>query len=208
MRRLAILGAGGHGRVVADTALQAGWDNITFFDDVLKRTSEKENYTVIGDTTSLLEQLGRFDGVLVAIGDNRARLSKVQQFLNRGVNLPSLCHPFSYVANDVELGEGAVIFAGAVVQPGCVLGRASIINTGATVDHDCSLAAGSHVCPGVHLAGEVSVGECAWIGVGATVNQRIAVGADVIIGAGAAVVSDVPNNLTLVGVPALPICKD
>ncbi len=207
MQRLAILGAGGHGRVVADTAVQAGWETISFFDDFWPNISNGKKPPVVGNTEILLDLRDRFDGVIVAIGNNRARLRKLQEISNAKLPIVSLFHPFSYVSDDVKIGKGTVIFAGAVVQPGSILGNGSIINTGATVDHDCLLAAGSHICPGAHLAGGVSVGECTWIGIGSSVNQNISIGSDAIIGASTAVTKDVPNNTTMAGVPARAIQK-
>jgi sugar O-acyltransferase (sialic acid O-acetyltransferase NeuD family) len=207
MAKLAILGASGHGKVVADTALQAGWDEVVFFDDAWPDPKTNGCTPVVGDTNELLNSTDKFAGVVVAIGNNRIRLGKAQDLLQAGLTLPPLIHPKAYVAKDVVIQSGVVIFAGAVVQPGSMLGLASIVNTGATVDHDCSLASGVHVCPGVNLAGGVAIGECSWIGIGSCVNQYQTIGADVTIGAGAAVVNDLPDDVTVVGIPAKAITR-
>jgi sugar O-acyltransferase (sialic acid O-acetyltransferase NeuD family) len=202
MRKLAILGASGHGRVVADTALQSGWNQVVFFDDAFPNITVNSDWVVAGNTKDLIHAFGDFAGVAVAIGNNRIRLNKVQQLLDAGLTLPILIHPQTYIARNVEIEVGTVIFAGAIVQPGCVIGLGSIVNTGAMVDHDCSLAAGVHVCPGVHLAGGVRVGECSWIGIGSVAKQYLTIGDDVTVGAGAVCISDIPNRVTVVGNPA------
>tara|TARA_A100001391_G_scaffold125291_1_gene85479 strand:+ start:27526 stop:28152 length:627 start_codon:yes stop_codon:yes gene_type:complete len=202
MRRLAILGASGHGKVVADTAIRAGWETIAFFDDSWGNAQPNTAFSVIGKTSTLIDMADKFDGAIIAIGDNRTRLMKALQLSDAGLPLPNLVHPYSYVANNVIIGAGTVIFAGAIIQSGTSIGPASIVNTGATVDHDCSLSAGSHISPGAHLAGSVHVGECAWVGIGSTVNQNLSIGDDAIIGANAAVITDVRNGVTMVGVPA------
>ena len=207
MRKLAILGMSGHGKVVADTALQAGWDKVVFFDDAWPNLETNGGESAVGGTNELLKSADEFNGVAVAIGNNRIRLRKVLDLVKAGVALPPLVHPQAYVAKDVAIEFGVVVFAGSVVQPASVLGPASIINTGATVDHDCILLAGVHVCPGASLAGGVVIGECSWIGIGSCVNQYLTIGADVIVGAGASVVTDMPDGLTVVGVPAKPITR-
>lgn len=201
--RLAILGASGHGKVVADTALAAGWQDVVFFDDAWPEREANGRWSVVGDTQSLCERLDSFEGVVVGIGNNRIRLLKTRELSAAGAPLVTIVHPHALVSPQVRLGAGSVVFAGAVVQVDSRLGDACIINTNASVDHDCRLADGVHVCPGVALAGLVSVGEASWIGIGASVKQLIQLGANVTVGTGAAVIHDVADGQTVVGVPAL-----
>ena len=205
MGDLAIFGAGGHGRVVADTALQIGYNSVTFYDDAWPSLKESGCWNVAGNYQALVENKGRHDGVVVAIGDNSLRLQIERKCLENKLQLISLRHPSAIVANDVTIGEGTVIFAGAVIQLGAILGKCCIVNTGANIDHDCILKDGVHICPGVNLAGGVSVGECSWVGIGATVIQNKKIGNSVIVGAGSVIISDVPDNDTVVGVPARTI---
>lgn len=204
---LAILGASGHGKVVADTAFESGWQSLMFFDDGDVGRDRLGTWPIVGGTTELLASLAKFGGVIVAIGHNRTRLAKTRELSAAGANLVTLVHPRAYVARDVRLGAGTVVFAGAVVQPGATIGAGVIVNTGATVDHDCVLADGVHVCPGAHLAGGVSVGECAWLGIGCVVKQYTAIGVDAVVGGAAAVMTPVPDGTTVVGVPARPMME-
>lgn len=205
MKTLAILGASGHGKVVADTALSSGWDEVVFFDDAWLEFSQSRFLQVLGGSDDLIAATDRYQGVSVAIGDNRARLKKIRLFLEAGLHLPTLIHQRAYVAQDVLLAPGCVVFAGAVVQPGSSLGMGCIINTGASIDHDCRIGDCVHVSPGVRLAGSVEIGECVWIGLGATVSQCLTVGQYAVVGAGATVIDSVPNHLTVVGNPARSI---
>ena len=202
MKRLAILGASGHGKVVAECAELCGWQDICFFDDRWPELQLNGHWPVVGDTHELLSGCGDFGGVLVAIGNNDIRLAKLQLLIDAGATVPTLVHPSATVSRYSALGFGSVVLAGAVVNLDCQIGQGVIINTAATVDHDCTLGAGVHVSPGAHLAGGVSVGERSWIGIGSSVRQLVRVGVDVTIGAGAAVVADTPDACTLVGVPA------
>jgi len=204
LKTLAILGAGGHGRVVADCAEAAGWDEILFFDDK-RPTGCQESWRYAGTGSDLLGQLPELTGVVVAIGTNSVRLDWHRRLAALSAPLVSLVHPGAWVSPRAEVGVGSVVFAGAVINVGARLGEAVIINTGATVDHDCLLADGVHLSPGAHLAGGVTVGEGSWIGIGAVVRELVDIGERAKVGAGAAVVAPVRSDVTVVGIPARPV---
>ena len=204
MRRLALLGAGGHGKVVADAALSAGWSGVEFFDDCWPQRDRNGHWPIVGNQAALMAQLSAFDGVLVAIGDCAVRWEKQQALQAAGARLVTVVHPAAAVSRHAVLGPGTVVMAGAVVNIDAVVGAAGIINTGATVDHDCQLSEAVHICPGVHLSGAVRVGHGSWIGVGAAVKQGMVIGAGVMVGAGAVVVGPVADGQTVVGNPARP----
>ncbi len=202
-KRLALLGASGHGKVVADAALCAGWDEVVFFDDAWPGVARNGHWPVLGNGAMLMERLQDFDGVVVAIGNCPVRLRKQQELEAAGARMATIVHPRAWASAYAPLGAGTVLMAGAVVNADARVGAACIINTGATVDHDCVLADGVHVAPGAHLSGNVSVGRCGWVGVGAAVRQGIAIGAGAMVGAGAVVVRAVPEDATVAGNPAV-----
>jgi sugar O-acyltransferase (sialic acid O-acetyltransferase NeuD family) len=205
VRRLAILGASGHGRVIADAALAAGWEAVAFYDDAWPGVSASGPWQVVGRTADLRRDAAQLDGAVVGIGDNVTRLVKLRELLAGGALLVSVVHPDAVVSTRAEVGQGSVLLGGAVVNPFARLGRGCIVNSGASVDHDCELADGVHMSPGAHLGGGVRVGEASWIGIGASVIQGVSIGAGAIVGAGAAVVDDVADGVTVVGVPARPV---
>lgn len=202
-KRLAILGAGGHARVVADAAEAAGWTVPGLFDR--EAPPGDHPWPVLGDADALFARAAEFDGAVVALGDNDRRLQATLDLAARGLALATVIHPTAWVSPRATLGGGTVILAQAVVGTGARLGRAVIVNTGAGVDHDCVLGDGVHVSPGARLAGGVTVGERGWIGVGAVVREGLTLGAATRVGAGAAVVKPVPDGQTVVGVPARPM---
>ena len=206
MKKLAILGAGGHGKVIADIAQASGWSNIVFYDDL---NTEKMNgaWPILGTFATLLSSLGNYDGVIVAIGNAEVRWSRQSALTNAGAIMATLIHPSSSISEYATLGPGTVVMPGAVINIGAKVGEACIINTGATVDHDCEIGYASHICPGVSLAGSVSVGSFSWIGIGSSVCQGIRIGSGVLVGAGTVVIRDVENDLKMVGNPASSISK-
>jgi sugar O-acyltransferase (sialic acid O-acetyltransferase NeuD family) len=203
VKGLLVVGAGGHGRVVADAARESGaWGRIAFLDARYPDLSNSGDWQVIGKDTEAMGFREEFSDLVVAIGDAYTRVGMLDDLLSDGFSLPAIIHPHASVSRGVELGEGCVILAQAAVNFGAVVGRGCIINTGATVDHDCSLGDGVHVCPGAHLSGEVKVGEHSWLGVGSSVIQQVKIGADTTVGAGSVVTGDLPDGVTAVGVPA------
>ncbi|CAJ0808739.1 acetyltransferase [Ralstonia flaminis] len=207
MKRLALLGASGHGKVVADAALIAGWQDIVFFDDAWPGLERNGHWPVVGDTAVLLTRIREFDGVLVSIGSCEARWRKQQSLQEAGAAIATVVHPRACVSAYARLGPGSVVMANAVVNVDAIIGDAAIVNTGATVDHDCVLGCGIHIGPGAHLSGNVTVGDCSWVGVGAIARQGTHIGSSVMVGAGAVVVSTVVDGSTVVGCPAKPISR-
>jgi len=205
MKRLAVLGASGQGKVVADIALLTGWCNVDFFDDRWPGLDHLECWPVVGDTGELLNNHVVYDGVVVAIGNNHARLIKQQLLQDKGASIVSLVHPSAMVSPYAEIGIGSVVMANASINPFVKIGAAVIVNTGCNVDHDCILADGVHISPGVCLGGGVQVGRLSWVGIGAAVIQQVAIGEKVIVGAGSTVISDVPDDSKVVGSPAKSI---
>lgn len=205
MKCLAILGASGHGKVVADTAECSGWDNISFFDDAWPELTSNGGWPVVGGSGKLLTNVEKYDGVVVAIGNNRIRHQKLQELQAAGAGVVSVIHPSAAVSPYVELGPGAVVFANAVINAYAVVGAGTIINTGAVVEHDCCLGECIHVSPNATLAGGVVVGHLVWVGANACVKQLVAIGDEVVVGMGSVVLHDVPFGQVVAGNPAKPL---
>ena len=208
MKSLAILGGSGHGKVIADTALISGWEDVVFFDDAWPQKTTNSIWKIQGNSEELLGILNCFDGVIVGIGDAHLRLQKQHALATAGAALVSIYHPFAVISSFANIGIGSVVFAGAVVNVDVQIGLGVIVNTGATVDHDCLLSDGVHIAPGSHLSGDVFVGDGSWVGVGACVKEGVRIGKNVLVGAGAVVVSDLPDNVTVAGNPARIIKRD
>ncbi|WP_374036592.1 acetyltransferase [Brevundimonas staleyi] len=199
---MAILGGGGHARSVASSAERAGWTSLALFDDRSPEAWERGPWPVSGSTDDWAAAVEAYQGVLIGVGDNVARLALHLRASGLGAPATTLIDPSASVSRHAHIGAGSVVLAAACVNVQAQLGQAVIVNTAATVDHDCRLGDGVHVSPGANLAGGVVVGARSWIGIGAVVRQGVAIGCDAVIGAGAVVLADVPDGLTVVGNPA------
>lgn len=200
---LLILGAGGHGRVVADLAEESGlYQRIAFLDDAPEVSGSPLPWPILGPTSELSGFRPDFENAFVGVGNSKRRLQLLALAESVKYAIPTLVHPAAFVSRRALVGAGTVVCAGAVVQVGAQVGKGCIVNACASVDHDCVLGAGVHVCPGAHIAGSVVIGEHTWIGIGASVRQGLSIGKGVTVGAGAAVVDNVEDESTVVGVPA------
>jgi sugar O-acyltransferase (sialic acid O-acetyltransferase NeuD family) len=203
-RQLWILGAGGHGRVVADAARATRrWADILFFDDGLAEQTLVGSWLVQGSSGRFFASESAATDRIVAIGDNRRRHDAIG--CCQGGPLAVVLHPSAVVSIDARLGAGTFVAAGAVVCIGADIGSGVIVNTCASVDHDCRLGAAVHVGPGARLGGAVTVGDRSWIGLGATVRHQARIGSDSVVGAGAVVLAGVADNCVVAGNPARPL---
>lgn len=194
MKRLIIIGASGHGKVVADIAELNGYKDIVFLDDD-SDVKECGGYQVVGRCHEAPK-----GEVFVAVGNTEARKRLMELYDDR--IQPVLIHPNAVVAKGSRIGKGSVIMAGAVINPGVKIGKGVILNTCSSVDHDCIIGDYVHIAVGAHLSGAVAVGAGTWIGTGATVSNNVNICGDSMIGAGTVVISDIVETGTYVGVPA------
>lgn len=203
---LIVVGAGGHGKVVADTAMSAGYKVIGFVDDVADKPP-LQGLDFLGKTDDLPSVVPRFPGVslIVAIGGNAVRQSIVSRFRECRIQWGTVLHPSSTISHYARVGVGTVAMPGVVVNAGTCIGDHVILNTACSVDHDCVIEGYAHISPGAHLAGNVIVGIGAHIGAGVSIIPGCSVGSWSVIGAGASVVSDIPSGVVAVGVPARAI---
>lgn len=200
MKALIIIGAGGHGRVIADIAQKIGaYTTISFLDD--GDVKESMGLPIVGKTSDVEKYINTAD-IFVAIGNSKIRGEFIERLLLMGANVPTLIHPSAIIGACVEIGVGTAVMAGAVINPCSKLGKGVILNTCSSIDHDCVIGDYCHIAVGVHVAGAVSLGDKVWLGAGATIKNNVNVCADCIIGAGAVVVKDITDSGTYIGVPA------
>lgn len=204
--QILIIGAGGHGQVVADALLcarRAGQavQPIGYVDDNRSITGQvRLGLPILGT----IDELGTisYDALVIAIGNNRVRSRLYATLQQQGNCFATVCHPHAVIAANVCLEQGTVILAGVVVNTGCIIGANVILNTGCTIDHHSRIGDHVHIAPGVHIGGDVHIGEGTLVGIGATVMPQRGIGMWSTIGAGALVHRDLPACVTAYGVPA------
>lgn len=200
MNRLVIIGAGGHGKVIADNALKNGYTQVVFVDD--SASGRCMDLPIVG-TSAMLDELN--DGAtdfVIGIGSNPVRKRIAERFALPWV---TLVHPSAQIATGVTLGHGTVVMAGAVINAAASVGAHCIINTCAVVEHDNVLGDFVHISPRAALGGTVRIGELTHMGIGSVVRNNIEICSNCTVGAGAVVVKYIDSSGTYVGVPARKI---
>ncbi|HEY6975767.1 MAG TPA: acetyltransferase [Chitinophagaceae bacterium] len=189
-----LYGAGGHAKVIADILETRGIIPAGIFDDdPLKKIWHYSFFSFPGPFNFSADEL------IISIGNNYTR-KKIAA--GRNVKYHTAVHPTAVISVHSSIGEGSVVMGGALINADTFIGRHCIVNSNASVDHDCFIGDFVHISPNATLCGDISVGECTLIGTGAIIIPGKKIGANTIIGAGAIVISDIPNNVIVVGNPA------
>lgn len=188
-KNVIIIGASGHGQVIADI-VRANCDNLLGFldDDLSKKTLGKvSDYYKYSDSE-----------FVIGIGNVEVR----KKFSSLPLKWYTAIHPSAIISPSAQIGEGTVVMPNAVINAESIIGNHCIINSGSIVEHNDIIGDYAHVSVGAKLGGTVSVGKSTWIGIGATVINNINICDNCIIGAGAVVIENILDEGTYIGVPA------
>lgn len=179
MKHLLIVGAGGHGRSVAEAAsLTGGFALAGFVDDRAEVMLAADGWPpVLGPASSLSAYRGKADAAIVAIGNNNAREALCQALVDAQFELVTIVHPRAFVSPSAIVGAGSAIMAGAIVGTEAVLGTGAIVNCGAVVDHHCRVEDFGHLGVNAAMAGGSVLGRGAWMQAGAVLGYRVQVAA-------------------------------
>ena len=200
MKSVIIIGASGHGKVVADIVRKSGDRVYGFLDDNTELKDTFLGFPVLG-TIDNYEKYKDIAEFIIAIGDAKIRDAISKKIQN--VNIYTAIHPTAVISDlDVTIGIGTVIMANAVVNSGSRVGEFCIINTGAIVEHDNIIEDYVHVSVGAKLAGTVYVGKYTWIGIGAVVSNNLKICENCVVRAGAVVIENIIRSGNYQGVPA------
>ena len=192
-KSIAIIGAGGHGKVVGEIAELCQFNVIDFYDDEFIKEN-KFQYPILGTTKELENKFKNYNFFFVAIGDNHFRYEKIEWLKSFNLEITNLIHPSSVVSKYSSLGKGICIMANAVINPGTNVGDGVIINTASSIDHDCIIEDFVHISPGSKLSGSVKVGKFTHIGTGSSIHPGINIGKNVKMGIGSRVYKDVVDS--------------
>jgi sugar O-acyltransferase (sialic acid O-acetyltransferase NeuD family) len=189
MNRLIIIGAGGHGKVVADIAAKIGYTDICFADDHAK--GQCLGFPILGGTACLEAWNDGATDFVIGIGNNAVRKKIAEEY---DINWVRLVHPSAQIGLQASIGRGTVVMAGAVINACAGVGEHCIINTRAVVEHDDRIGNYVHLSPGVTLSGTVTVGECTWLGTGTSVINNVDICANVTVGVGSVVIRSIQKE--------------
>ena len=203
---LIIIGASGHGKVVAEIAELTGQYNHIYFMDDFSEKKTFHGYKNLGSAKRIVQHKDEAD-FFVAIGDNSVRRDKLDALIKEDYNMATIIHPNAVISKSVHIGQGTVLMAGVIVNASSKIGRGCIINTKASIDHDCILKDYTHLSPGVTLAGSVIIGKQTWLGANSTATNNIKIASHCVIGAASLILNDIEDKGTYVGVPARRIKK-
>jgi sugar O-acyltransferase (sialic acid O-acetyltransferase NeuD family) len=199
--KLLIIGASGHGKVVADIAMKMNkWKSVAFLDDN-ENVKSSMGIEVIGKSSDAFMHVEEYD-IFVGIGNNSIREKFQIELESKGASIPFLIHPSAIIGEQVVLGAGTVVMARTVINCCSIIGNGCIINTGVTIDHDNFIDDYVHISPGANLAGTVKIGKGTWLGIGSIIINNITINSGIKVGAGAVVVKDITDTGIYVGVPA------
>jgi len=201
-RRLLILGAGGHGRAVADLATAAGFTVAGFTEP------SGAGRDVVGTDDELVVLAARMalDGAVVGVGSTAlaARPGLFARINAAGLAAPALLHPRATASPSARLGAGSLVLAGCVLGAGVEIGVNVVLYSVVVAEHDCRIGDHAWLSPGVVLSGGVTIEPGAFLGAGAVVVPGVTIGRGAVVAAGAVVVEAVRPGVTVFGVPARP----
>lgn len=202
MKKVIIIGGSGHGKVIADIIVKNSDRVVGFLDDNTSLPKYIIDFPYLGPISKAPEFTDC--EFVIGIGYNSIRRRIAETY-----NLPwyTAIHPTAAIGLDVDIGEGSVVMAYAVINSSARVGKHCIINTGADVEHDNRIGDFTHISPHVALGGNVHVGENCHIGIGSTVKNNISICDNVTVGAGGVVVKNIEEASVYVGVPTMPLEK-
>ncbi|MEG1705527.1 MAG: acetyltransferase [Clostridia bacterium] len=202
-KKVVIIGASGHAKVIADIIDKSGDIVYGFLDDNIEEgtiIAGIQSFKVIGRVVECIEIVKNNPDVqfIIGIGDNKVRKKIAEKY-----KLPYYIaiHPSATIGLNVQISEGTVIMANSTINTSSFIGKHSIINTGSIIEHDNYIDNYVHISPNATLAGTVKIGELTHIGASTTVINNIEIIGNVIVGAGAVVIKSILASGTYVGVP-------
>lgn len=177
-KKIVVVGAGGHGKSVADLLLlQSEYELAGFLDDAYPKVSDIWDFPVLGKISAdtLLSLQDNVEYAVVAIGNNAFRESIFDVIDGLGLTLPNIVHPNAFVSPRAILGSGCVVMANAVIGTEARLGDGVIVNAGAIVDHHAVVDDFGHLGVNASMAGGAHLGRSAWAQAGVALGYGVSI---------------------------------
>ena len=195
METIALIGAGGHCKVIIDLIkLLNKFKIVGIYDD--NKKGSFNGYTILGNTKEIDIKISNF---IITIGNDKIRKKIYEN--NQHLNWCSLIHPSAIISKNVKIGKGSVICAGFILQTDVIIGNHCIINTGSSIDHESVIGDFCSICPHTTICGQVKIGNLCFIGANATIIQCLKIGSKTTIGAGSVIIKHIGSEQKVVGNP-------
>lgn len=208
LNKIAVFGTGGLGKEIVGLIEQINthtpkWDIVGFFDDNIHEGEIVNGYSVLGGVPEINKINSNF-ALVIAVGNPIIKKKIIKRILNSQIYYPVLIHPSVIMGNSHfnEIGEGSIICAGNIMTTNITIGKHVLLNLSCTIGHQSTICDYSSFMPSCNISGEVFIGKCSYWGTGSIVINQIKIGDNTIIGAGSVLINDIPDNVTVVGVPA------
>lgn len=210
MKKIVLVGAGGHCKVIIEIIRSTNQYEIIGITDTNKQTGEYIlDVPILGNDEYLKVLFNKgIECAFLCVGalsNPNIRNKMYSMIKDIGFQIPILIHQTAIISQSAKIGFGTCIMAGVIIEADTTIGENCIINSGAIVEHDCKIGMNTHISPGACIAGTVNIGYNCHVGINSTIIQGIRVFNNVTIGGGAVVINDIEDNLVVVGVPAKSI---
>jgi sugar O-acyltransferase (sialic acid O-acetyltransferase NeuD family) len=212
MKRLAIIGSGELGQLIAHHAIsQKLFTLVGFYDDWRQKDEVIFGSKILGGSHEIKSdyEQGVFDEIILAIGYKHIDVRKnlFENLQSKNIPFATLIHPSSYIESSCIIGKGVVVLPGCVLDKGVILEDNILLNTGCIIAHDTKVGKHCFLAPSIKLAGFIHIGECCFLGIGTTVIDNIKITNYVQTGGGTVVVKNITEKGLYVGVPHRKIEK-
>lgn len=180
--KVLIIGAGGHGRAVAESILLKNeYELAGFIDDSWPDNKSIGQYPIHGKIENLVQYLSIANFVVIAIGNNKVRSGLTENLTDVGFKFATIFHPAAIVSPSAVIGDGTVVMAGAIIGTEARLGVGAIVNSGANVDHHCTVGDFGHLGVNACMAGGSIIGDRAWIQAGSALGYGVRIDSEAIV---------------------------
>lgn len=158
---------------------------------------------VLGATDQASNYIHAF--FLVCLMASKGREAVVARLASLGINesrYATAMDPTVQCPEDCRVGRGSILLRNVTLTAAVTLGSHVVAMPSVTFSYDDDISDFATFAAGVSLGGDVRVGRGAYLGLNSSVQARTSVGDYATIGTGSAVLSNVPDGETWVGVPA------
>lgn len=205
-KRLAILGAGDLGQLIAHHAKSCNFEIAGFYDDFQTQEMAANKFILLGKISDIENdfKISKFDEICIAIGYKHLDFKEkvVENLKSKNIPLASIIHPSAYIDSSAKIGKGVVILPHTTVDAGCTIDDGVLLNTAVCIAHDTHIATCCFIAPAAALAGFIKLEKKCFIGINSTIIDNISICQDTQIGAGAVVTKSITEKGLYVGIPA------